>query len=66
MAPKMTEILLTEPGGLVIARPKIMWPPRDGVPDVIHADRFAFVLATLKPQPMYRKAACIAITGIDL
>ena len=64
---KMTAIHLTSPGGLVIAKPEIMWPPANGEPEVILAAGKVFVW-TRQPgasPPTYREASAMTIANID-
>jgi hypothetical protein len=57
-------ILLDRDGKSVIGQPEILWPPSDGIPDVLQVAGSTFVLQS-KDGPRYRRATVLGITNFD-
>ena len=50
----------------VIGEPEILWPPEQGVPDVLHVATKVFVYCQSETvKPTYREAFSIGITNFD-
>lgn len=68
-APKMTKVILRGlDGDKFLAAPEILWPPRGGIPDVLHVGGKTFINISIAPfsLPAYKLARTHAITGIDI
>jgi hypothetical protein len=63
---KLTEITLRAFDGRVLGKPEILWPPEQGIPDVMHVATKTFVrTAHPRGRPVYREALTMGITNFD-